>query len=217
MTDTPRLPSLVPFLCGAAVVLAVSACGDKTPASVQEAAGALTGGKSLAFDDGADVCFREVSALLPAETKVQEISSYFGEDGKLQVCTVDYQDPQDPRKLVGQRFDAHSGKFSEPYQIELSVSGNAADFRLEDYLVPLSQVDTSGLGATVEGLKPSLDEVYGSYRWVSVNLESPGPFNEVHTLRLNLEGRLAANDVRNTGSAWLALGGNEVVRNALLP
>ena len=52
MTDIPRLPSLVPFLCGAAVVLAVSACGDKTPASVQEAAGALTGGKSLAFDDG---------------------------------------------------------------------------------------------------------------------------------------------------------------------
>src|SRR5690606_1521314 len=116
-----------------------------------------------------------------------------------------------------QRLDPGTGKFGDPYDIELSVSGDVASFRLEDYLVPLSQVDAAALSDTIDALKPSLDEVYSSYRWSGVRLESPGPFSELHTLRLDLEGRLAANDLANNGYASVSLDGQQVVRNHLLP
>ena len=231
MTASPRMPSPVRnCLLGTAVALALSACGNNADTPAATAADAATDATSapavaappaqaqaLTFADGPDVCFRAVADALDPATPVSEITSAFDDEGRLEVCTVDYQNPADERKLVGQRLDPATGTFGEPYDIELSVSGDAASFRLADYLVPLSQVDAAALAETIEGLKPSLEPVYSSYRWTRVRLESPGPFSEVHTLRLDLDGRLAANDVKNSGYASVSLDGRQVVRNHLLP
>lgn len=228
-----RTPSPVhACLLGTALALGLTACGDKPDVSEPEAAApaapaaaapaaaapaASSPAASLTFSQGPDVCFRAVAGALDPSTLVSEITSLFDVDGKLQVCTVDYQNPADARKLVGQRLDPATGTFGEPYDIELTVSGDAASFRLEDYLVALSKVDAAALSGTIEGLKPSLDPVYSSYRWSGVRLEAPGAFSDVHTLRLDLEGRLAANDIKNNGYASVSLDGKEVVRNHLLP
>src|SRR5690606_5335879 len=129
--------------------LALAACGGKQDADANADAAAAAAdadagaaGVAPAFAtptlaDGPDVCFRAIAEHLGADVKVSEISSRFDADGTLQSCTVDYQNPDDARKLVGVRMDTASGTFSEPHDIELTVTGNAADFRLEDYLIPL--------------------------------------------------------------------------------
>src|SRR5690606_36307357 len=153
-------PLARPALFATALALALAACGGADPATnAAGAAGAPADAPTTApttasasasavprFADGHDACFSAVAADLGADASVSEITSLFSADsGELQVCSVDYQNPDDPRKLVGQRLDPATGQFSEPHDIELTVSGNAADFRLEDYLLPLSQVDAAAL------------------------------------------------------------------------
>ncbi len=180
-------PMVHACLLGTALALGLTACGEKatpsepdaaatstapaTPATAAASPAAPSPAPALTFNEGPDVCFRAVADALAPATLVSEITSSFDADGKLQVCTVDYQNPADARKLVGQQLDLATGKFGAPYDIELTVSGDAASFRLEDYLmVPLSKVDAAALSGTIEGLKPSLDPVYSSYRWNGVRL-----------------------------------------------
>lgn len=210
--------------------LALSACGDKTPAVADAQAPGAAGAPSAAaapdaaapaqapnLADGPDVCFRAIAAHLGPDVPVSEINSRFDADGTMSVCTVDYQNPDDARKLVGTRWNQRTGQFSEPHDIEISVSGNAADFRLDDYLIPLSQVDAAALAGVQESLKAQLEGVYGSYAWTGVRLSPPDAFSDVHTLRLDLEGRIAANDIKQNGYASVSVDGKTVVRNHLLP
>src|SRR5690606_14545627 len=150
----PKIPLV------SALTLVLAACGgrqdagaaadapgaDATPAAstgAGDAAAPVFATPTLA--DGPDVCFRAIADHLGADAKVSEINSRFDDEGKLEICTVDYQNPADARKLVGVRMDTDTGAFSEPHDIELTVTGNAADFRLDDYLIPLSQVDAAAL------------------------------------------------------------------------
>lgn len=213
-------------LLAAALPLALAACGGKTgddaaaPAPTATPATADTAAPASVprFADAHDACFRAAAEQIGADIPVSEINSTFSAGtGELQLCTVDYQNPADPRKLVGQRLDVATGRFSEPYDIELSVSGDAASFRLDDYVLPLSRVDAAALPAVIEAQKPALDGVYGSYAWTSVRLMPPGAFSDTHTLRLDLDGRLAANDVRNSGYLSVSTDGGTVVANHLLP
>jgi hypothetical protein len=213
----------------ASLSLALSACGDKSPGADAQAPGtagappataapeAAAPARAPSLADGPDVCFRAIAAHLGPDVPVSEINSRFDADGTMSVCTVDYQNPDDARKLVGTRWNQHTGQFSEPHDIEISVSGNAADFRLDDYLVPLSQVDAAALAGVQESLKAQLEGVYGSYAWTGVRLSPPDAFSDVHTLRLDLEGRIAANDIKHNGYASVSVDGRTVVRNHLLP
>ncbi|WP_298576643.1 hypothetical protein [uncultured Luteimonas sp.] len=223
-----HLPHVRLPLLAAALTLALAGCGD---GAAPQATGPDAGSSAAPtapeaapaaaiprFADGHDACFRAVAEQLGADTEVSEITSTFSADsGELQVCTVDYRNPADPRKLVGQRLDPATGRFSEPYDIELSVSGNAADFRLDDYLMPLSQVDAAALSGVMEAQKPALDGVYSSYSWTGVRLVPPGAFSDEHTLRLDLEGRLAANDIKNGGYLSVSVDGGTIAANHLLP
>ena len=204
--------------CGGTADEVAAASADGTPSAPAATADSAAPVSVPRFADAHDACFRAAAEQIGAETPVSEINSSFSaETGELQVCTVDYQSPADPRKLVGQRLDLATGRFSDPYEIELSVSGDAAAFRLEDYVLPLSQVDAAALPAVIEAQKPALDGVYGRYAWTSVRLMPPGAFSDRHTLRLDLEGRLAANDVRNSGYLSVSTDGGSVVANHLLP
>ncbi len=179
--------------------------------------------------DGPDVCFRAISKHLGADAKVSEITSFFsaGKEidagdsqpaGEMTTCTVDYQDPKDSRKLLRSQLDLESGEFSAPSHVEITVAGgNAAEFKLEDYVIPLSKVDAAALTSVMEAQKGKLSGVYSRYAWSGVRLSAPGPFSNTHTLRLDLAGRLASNDIREGGYASVSIDGKKITKNHLMP
>ncbi|RIV77947.1 hypothetical protein [Pelagerythrobacter aerophilus] len=196
------------------------------PAETSGENGALAGTPTLA--DGPDVCFKAITKHLGADTKVSEITSFFSTgseidssdsrpQGQMTICTVEYQSPDDPRKLVSTRLDLASGEFSPPQPIEITVMGNAAEFNLEDYLVPLSQINASGLASVMEAQKSKLGDVYSRYAWLGVRLSAPDAFNDKHTLRLDVEGRLASNDIKESGYASVSLDGRTITADHLTP
>lgn len=69
----------------------------------------------------------------------------------------------------------------------------------------------------MEAQKARLDAVYKPYAWSGVRLEAPDTFNPKHTLRLDVDGRLAANDIKKGGYASITTDGKTVTTNYLLP
>lgn len=223
----------------APLILGLSACGggdkasgdapDATAKSPGEPAKSSTAAAIPTLAEGPDVCFRAIAKHLGADAKVSEITSFFsvGKEidpsdskpaGEMTTCTVQYQNPDDPRKLLSTRLDLQSGKFSPPDPVEITVmGGNAADFRLEDYLIPLSQIDAAALSSVMEAQKARLSGVYGRYAWSGVRLSAPGPFSDKHTLRLDVTGRLAANDIKEDGYASVSTDGKKITTDHLLP
>jgi hypothetical protein len=227
----------------ATLSLALSACGGKSEdsdaAAAMQQAGAMTGapvsGGAAAkvaaptLAQGPDVCFKAIAKHIGANTKVSEITSFFSsgpeidsssteQKGQLTTCSVQYQNPDDPRKLLGTRLDIASGQFDKPAPVEISVSGgNAAEFKLDDYLIPLSQLNPAALTAIMDSQKARLSGVYGKYAWTGVRLSSPDAFSQTHTLRLDVEGRLASNDIKESGYASITPDGKKITTNYLLP
>ena len=183
---------------------------------------------ALTLASGPDVCFREIAKTFGSDVKVSEITSFFspGEaiagrssepSGQMTSCTVDFQNPSDPRKLLTARFDTRTGRFGEPSPVEITVMGNAANFRLEDHVIPLSRVNAAGLTSVMNAQAPRLKAVYGEYAWSGVRLSGPDAFSGTHTLRLDLDGRLAANDIKDGGYASVSLDGKRITANHLMP
>ena len=50
-----------------------------------------------------------------------------------------------------------------------------------------------------------------------VRLSGPDAFSRTHTLRLDLDGRLAANDIKDGGYASVSLDGKRITANHLMP
>jgi len=224
------------------LAIALSACsgsdntsGDSSDATAKtsraadatKAEGATVAASTLA--DGPDVCFRAIAKHLGADTKVSEITSFFsvGSEidsnntkpaGEMTNCTVKYQSPDDPRKLVSTGLDIRSGKFDAPKPIEIRVTGgNAAEFKLDDYLIPLSKINAAALASVMEAQKARLNGVYSRYAWSGVRLSPPDPFSDTHTLRLDVEGRLASNDIKENGYASVSTDGKKITSDHLTP
>ena len=231
-----------PVLFGVTAVLGLSACGegpvDQSANSlaagispdgvVAPGEGSAAVGEELSLAEGPDVCFRAIAKQLGEDAKVSEINSLFsaGNDidgdasapeGKMTNCTVEYQDPNDPRKLLSARLDLGSGTFGDPIPVEITVSGDAATFKLEDYLIPLSKVNAAALRPAMDAQKAKLGGTYGRYAWTAVRLTAPDAFSDTHSLRLDLVGRLAANDVKNSGYASFSTDGKSIKKNTLMP
>lgn len=216
--------------------LGLSACGDGET-STQGAAGNVTAvtqpnvasAPAATLAQGPDVCFRAIAKHLGADAKVSEINSFFSPgsaidssasepEGTMTTCSVQYQNPADPRKLLSTSMNSGTGAFAPPQPVEISVmGGDAAAFRLEDYLIPLSQVNAAQLKAIMAAQDARLKGVYGRYAWSGVRLSAPGPFSEVHTLRLDVDGRLAANDIKESGYASISTDGRRITSDHLLP
>lgn len=185
--------------------------------------------RAFKLADGPDVCFRAIAERLGADAKVSEITSFFsvGKEidashvrpaGEMMICFVEYQDPNDPRKLLRGDLDLESGELGPPSQVEITVTGgNAADFNLEEYVIPLSKVDAAALSAVMDAQKNRLNGVYGRYAWSGVRLSAPGAFSNTHTLRLDVAGRLASNDLRQGGYASISVDGKKIMVDHLMP
>ncbi|MDR0184096.1 hypothetical protein [Lysobacter arvi] len=176
--------------------------------------------------DGIDICFRKIREKLGPDARVNEIQSYFSAGtqvdpdadepkGTLTTCAVDYQNPDDARKLLSVRMDVHSGEFGKPRPVELHVTGNKQSFKLDDYVIALGKIDTAPLQAFMDSQKSALDKVYSVYAWDDIRLQAPGTFSDKHRLRVRLTGRFKSNDLENTGDATLAIDGKTVVDNDL--
>jgi hypothetical protein len=186
-------------------------------------------GEMLTLAMGPDICFRKIAERFGADVKVSEITSFFGGGdglggivvsprGQMTSCSVTFQSPSDPRKLLSSRYDTQTGSFSAPQPVEITVmGGNAADFRLADYVVPLSRVNASALTGVMHAQDARLKKVYSDYAWTGVRLSSPGAFSNTHTLRLDLDGRLAANDIKESGYASVSLDGKRITADYLMP
>jgi hypothetical protein len=236
------LPMTIRLFCvTAALSLTLSACGggndaadadkssDKPIAQKPEAEAPKVAAAAIPnLSNGPDVCFRAIAKHIGADTKVSEITSFFSAgsavdsddeepQGQMTTCTVQYQSPEDPRKLVGTRLDIETGEFAPPSPVEITVMGNAATFNLEDHIVPLSQLNAAGLTAIMEAEKAKLSSVYGTYAWTGVRLEGPSAFNNNPTLRLDVTGRIAANDIKESGYASVAIDASKITKNLLTP
>jgi hypothetical protein len=160
---------------------------------------------------------------------VSELTSFFsaGKDidpsasasqGEMTTCTVQYQSPADPRKLLEVSMDTNAGTFSAPRPVEITVmGGDASKFNLEDHLIALSQVNAAGLKAIMDGQQAGMDKIYSKHAWSGVRLEAPDAFDPKHTLRLDLDGRLASNDIKGGGYASISTDGKTISRNLLKP
>lgn len=179
--------------------------------------------------DGPDVCFRAIAEHLGAEAKVSEITSFFSvgseidsgatkPEGEMTSCQVKYQNPDDPRKLLSTRLNLRTGEFDAPKPLEITVmGGNSADFRLDDYLIPLSQINPAALTSIMDAQKARLGGVFSRYAWSGVRLSAPDAFSDTHTLRLDVKGRLASNDVKENGYASVSTDGKKITADHLLP
>jgi hypothetical protein len=221
------------------VSVGLSGCGDSsgnlagsgTATSQDSEADADKGGgvSTLELADGPDVCFRAVAKQLGATAKVSEITSFFSAgsaidsdndepQGRMTTCTVEYQSPADPRKLLSTSLDLQTGEFAPPTPVEISVMGGDANaFRLEDYLIPLSSVNAAALTSIMDGQKTRLGKVFSQYAWSGVRLSSPDAFSDVHTLRLDIDGRLASNDIKENGYASISTDGKRITADHLMP
>ena len=183
---------------------------------------------ALTLASGPDVCFREIAKEFGPDIKVSEVTSFFsaGEAiegrsseprGQMTTCTVQFQNPSDPRKLLAATFNTRTGTFGPPTPVEITVMGDAASFRLEDHVIPLSRVNAAALTGVMNAQEPRLKSVYGDFAWSGVRLSGPDAFSRTHTLRLDLDGRLAANDIKDGGYASVSLDGKRITANHLMP
>ena len=184
---------------------------------------------ALNLASGPDVCFREIARKFGSDVKVADITSFFsaGEAisgrsseprGQMTSCTVSFQNPADPRKLLSASFNTRTGAFGEPSPVEITVmGGNAANFRLADYVIPLSRINAAALTGVMDAQAKRLKTVYGEYAWTGVRLSGPDAFSRTHTLRLDVDGRLAANDIKDSGYASVSVDGKRITANHLMP
>ena len=183
--------------------------------------------EALTMADGAGVCFKAVEEALGADVKIAEVMTNFsvGEAiesrdtepvGTVTSCSVQYQDPADPRKLLERNMAATPGTFSEPNPVEITVSGDAASFDIEDMLVPLNQVNYAALDGTLKSLTSKLDGAYAPHAWNFIRFSGPDAFNDVHVFRVGLKGRLKTNDIQDDGQVVIAKDGKTIVDDRLI-
>jgi hypothetical protein len=235
------LKSTAPTLCLlATATFGLSACSKGNDASTNAVAAAATQAGTAGTSDalevaalnisqGPDVCFRAIAKHLGPDAKVSEINSFFssGKDidssddepqGQLTVCSVQYQDPADPRKLLGTSMNVRTGEFATPSPVDITVSGgDASKFKLADFVTPLAQVNAAALAPFMEAQKAPMSKIYSRSAWSGVRLMSPGAFSDVHVLRLDIDGRLGTNDVKESGYAEFATDGKTLKSNNLKP
>ncbi|CNI35559.1 Uncharacterised protein [Yersinia frederiksenii] len=180
------------------------------------------------LSDGIDICLKKVKEKLGDETKVSTLSTFFSSGGEIKsrstkeprgamtTCSVSYLNPENANRLLNMRMDTRTGEFQSPRQVEIRVSGDSSKFNLNNYLISLDKIDMSSLPAFMASQEKKLSEHYSTFAWTGVRLTSPGTFSNKHQLRVDVGGRLAVNDILDTGYAELSVDGKTVNKNRLV-
>jgi hypothetical protein len=226
------------LILSVATILGLTACsnGDekaRTDAEIQKAI-ADAQARQVALDtykfsyaDGVDICFKKIKEKLGETAMVNTIDSIFKVKDKnggqqnspaLYVCTVQYQDPKNPKQLLKQEMDTNTGEFKEPQPLELNIiGGDAETFKLESILIPLKDVNTSTVQAKIDQNKSKLDARLTDYAVYFLDLDDGGILNtgEGHTLSLNISGKFKTNGTKASIGIKLSTDGRQVIGNDL--
>lgn len=214
-----------------AFALMLGACSGETSDAEAPGDSAMAEGPTplTARDDGPDICFQKAREKIGEDAKVASVSSWFSTGreidgsassprGHMITCIVEYQDPDNPNAMLEMTWDGRTGAFRSPQRMEIMpIGGDPEDFRLDEFVVPLKNVNTSGLMPFLMDQKDDLASAYSDFELAQVRLEPPDFDQESHTLSVTVAGRLATNDIKDSGMARLALDGQTVLSNDLIP
>lgn len=218
-------------MASAVFALSLGACsgGDETEAAPggEVTASAMTA--LTAKNDGVDVCFKKAREMLGENVKVGAVSTNFSSGreidgsessprGTMIYCSVEYQDPNAPNTMLEIAWDNRTGAFRQPQKMEIiPIGGDPEDFRIDDFVVPLSEINTESLEPFLMSHKDDLASIFSDFELSMVQLQAPDFMQPEHVLSVTVEGRLAANDIRDQKSARLATDGTTVLSNDLTP
>lgn len=219
-------------LLAIAAVVSLAACGSAKQSTSAETGTKDAGstqsvpGFKYSLADGPGICIAKVKEKLGGSTQISEIDAHFGKGtdidpdfsepkGALQICTASYQDPSDPKKLVRIRMNAATGEFGEPEPIEVTVMGDPDTFKLSDHLMPLGNVDPSSIAPYYAAKSATLSKRFSKYTIGMVRLMPPDEFHDKFAFRIDVDGRLASNDIKSDGFVTFSLDGKQTFTDAL--
>jgi hypothetical protein len=180
--------------------------------------------RKFSYADGIDICFKQVRQKIGDAAMVNSIESIFEEtDGNgtknsnpaLVVCSVKYQDPNNPKQLLSQAMNPNTGEFKAPRPLELRILNNAEDFKLESILVPIQTVNPLAAAEQMNRYKPQLDAKLTDYTVHYLELTDGGPLGTEHQLSLNIVGKFKSNDTKASIMMEFSPDGKTLLRNGL--
>jgi hypothetical protein len=167
--------------------------------------------------DGMGVCFHKVQDHFGKTLQVTEVNGLFEIPLKLssssvkmevpeekiqglRACNVQYQDPENPKKLVEVSMDPYTGEFRTPRPVQIHItSGRAEDFRLADHLINLNKVQLGSIEKQVAAKKASIEKVFSEHQISSFSLKQ-SPFNGKFEVTVSVAGIFKSNDLTDTES-----------------
>lgn len=231
-----RKNTLCRLSIGMAVLISMAGCGNDNAKREEMSKKALADFaarqasadvRKYSYSDGADICFRKVKEKLGDLAMVNTISSGFdakSNDGKqrptpvLDLCTVQYQDPQNPKKLLKMAMDTHTGEFAAPRPMQLTIiGGDPEKFKLETVLIPLKSVNASTVPEILEKNNALLDAKLSERFFKYLDLRAPGilEVERTHTLTLTISGKYKSNDEKASIAIITSPDGKKILRNDL--
>jgi hypothetical protein len=177
---------------------------EKAIADAQAKQAALSTYK-FSYADGIDICFKQIRRKLGDAAMVNTIESIFDDTDSngakksnppLSVCTVQYQDPSNPKQLLRQAMNTNTGEFEAPRPMELRILDNPEAFKLESVLIPIQSINPLAVADQIDRDKSKLDNRLTDYTVHYLHLSDGGPLGTSHQLSLNIVGKFKANDTK---------------------
>jgi hypothetical protein len=153
--------------------------------------------------------------VLPETIDIKATSSYKGsKGGEMKSCDIKIQDPTDEKKAVGYQMDMKTGAIKGPIPVEISVSGDAESFKLNEVVYPAGGIDFAAIQGNIDALKPKLDAKYSVYQVSGIRMDSDLRTGKPHFL-VHIDGKLKGNDVKKNELITLSPDGKKVLGNSL--
>jgi len=152
---------------------------------------------------------------LPETIDSKDISHYKGsKGGEMYSCDIQIQDPANEKKAVGYDMNMQTGEIEGPIPVEISVSGDAASFKLSDVVYPAGNIDFAAIQGNIDAIKPKLDAKYSVYQVSGIRMDSDLRTGKPHFL-VHINGKLKANDIKESILMTLSPDGKKVLSNDL--
>ena len=169
--------------------------------------------------DGIGICFQKIRDHFGNNIKIASISSQFQIPEEfsrssfkvspekiqgLDHCKFQYQDPQNPQKLLDVSMNAYTGEFEKPLPVKIQVySGKVEDFKLEDHVISFEKLKIDPIEKQVALRKPSMDNIFASHQISSFDF-SQSRFSGKFEATIRIKGIFKSNSLAGSKSMGFA-------------